>query len=120
MFCGWQLYPDWERLAELGDGVLEIDVLGETCKFNSEEIPQLSISGALRNWLLHDLEANKIPIENIESAKLTVRLRSGFEKRTRMLNYNHDFLLEGIIVGNDREFKTTLEDKNGRQKIIET
>lgn len=120
MFCGWQLYPDWERLAELGDGVLEIDVLDETCKFNSEEIPRLSISGALRNWLLHDLETNKIPIENIESAKLTVRLRAGFEKRTRILNYNHDFLLEGVIVGNGREFKTTLEDKNGRQKIIET
>jgi hypothetical protein len=120
MFCGWQLYPDWERLAQLGDGVLEIDVLEETCKFNSETIPRLSIVGALRNWLLHDLETNKIPIKNIESAKLTVRLRAGFEKRTEMLNYNHDFLLEGIIVGNGREFKTKLEDKNGRQKIIET
>jgi hypothetical protein len=120
MFCGWQLYPDWERLAHLGDGVLEIDVLEETCKFNSETIPRLSIVGALRNWLLHDLETNKISLKNIESAKLTVRLRAGFEKRTEMLNYNHDFLLEGIIVGNGREFKTKLEDKNGRQKIIET
>lgn len=120
MFCGWQLYPDWERLAELGDGVLEIDVLNETCKFNSEEIPQLSIVGALRNWLLQDLEKSNIPVTNIESAKLVVRLRVGFEKRTGILNYNHDFLLEGTMIGNGREFKTKLEDKNGHQTIIET
>ena len=120
MFCGWQLYPDWERLAEMGDGVLEIDVLNETCKFNFTEVPRLSILGALRGWLLQDLETNKIPLKSIESAKLTVQLRVGFVKRTRALNYNHDFLLEGIIVGNGREFKTKCEDKNGRQQIIET
>ena len=120
MFCGWQLYPDWERLAELGDGVLEIDVLDTTCKFNSEQIRKLSIAGALRNWLLQDLEKSNIPSTNLESARLTVRLRAGFEKRTGMLNYNHDFLLEGTVVADGREFKTKLEDKNGRQRIIET
>ena len=104
----------------MGDGVLEIDVLNETCKFNSEEIPQLSIVGALRNWLLQDLEKSNIPVTNIESAKLVVRLRVGFEKRTGILNYNHDFLLEGTMIGNGREFKTKLEDKNGHQTIIET
>jgi hypothetical protein len=37
-----------------------------------------------------------------------------------MLNYNHDFLLEGTVVADGREFKTKLEDKNGHQRIIET
>ncbi len=120
MFCGWQLYPDWERLAELGDGMLEIDVLNERCKFNSGEINKLSIAGALRNWLLQDLETSGIPLESIESAKLAVQMRVGFDKRTGFLSYNHDFLLEGTLVGNGKEFKTTLEDKNGRQRIIET
>lgn len=120
MFCGWQLFPDWERLAELSDGVLEIDVLNERCKFNSEEIDKLSIAGALRNWLVQDLKTNNIPLTSIESAKLTVRLRVGFEKRTGTLNYNHDFLLEGTVVGKGREFKTKLEDKNGQQRIVET
>lgn len=119
MFRGWQLYPDWERLAELGEGVLEVDVLTETCKFNSREAPRLSISGALRNWLLEDLKANKIPLEVIESAKLTVQIRSGFERRTGLLDYHHDFLLEGIVMGNARQYRTGLEDKNGRQRIIE-
>jgi hypothetical protein len=120
MFCGWQLYPDWEKLAELGDGVLEIDVLSENCKFNSVEIPNLSILGALRSWLLQDLESSRIPLESIESAKLTVQLRAGFKKREKILNYNHDFLLEGKIIGKGKEFKTILEEKNGHQKIIET
>lgn len=120
MFCGWQLYPDWERLAELGGGMLEIDVLKETCKFNSKEIEKLSIVGALRNWLLQDLETTKIPLARLESAKLTVRLQVGFEKRTGLLNYHHDFVLTGTIIGDGREFTTTLEDKNGRQRIIET
>ena len=104
----------------MGDGVLEIDVLNETCQFNTKEIGQLSIAGALRSWLLQDLETSKIPIMNIESAKLIVRLRAGFDKRGGVLNYNHDFSLEGIMIGKGREFKTKLEDKNGHQKIIET
>lgn len=120
MFCGWQLYPDWERLAELGDGTLEIDVLNETRRFNSQEIHRLSILDALRSWLLQDLATNKIPLNSIESAKLMVQLHVGFEKRTGLLHHNHEFLLEGIIVGNGREYKTKLEDRNGRQKIIET
>jgi hypothetical protein len=119
MFCGWQLYPDWERLAQLGDGILEIDVLNESCKFNFAEVPRLSIAGTLRNWLLHDLATNHIPLENIQSATLTARLRVGFEQRSGILNYHHDFLLEGRIIGNGKEFKTTLEDKNGRQTLIE-
>ena len=119
MFCGWQLYPDWERLAQLGDGILEIDVLNETCKFNFKEVPRLSIAAALRNWLLHDLETSRIPLKNIQSATLTVRLRVGFEQRTGILNYHHDFLPAGTIMGNGKEFKTTLEDKNGHQKLIE-
>ena len=120
MFCGWQLYSDWETLAELGDGVLEIDVLNETCKFNSEEIEKLSIVRALRSWLLQDLETSNIPLARVEGARLTVRLRAGFEKRTKLLNYNHDFLLEGTIVADGREYKISLEDKNGHQRIIET
>jgi hypothetical protein len=120
MFCGWQLYPDWGRLAELGDGNLEIDVLNETCRFNGQEIHRLSILGALRSWLLQDLETNKIPLNSIENAILMVQLHVGFEKQTGLLNHNHEFLLEGVIVGNGRAYKTKLEDRNGLQKIIET
>lgn len=119
MFCGWQLYADWEKLAALGDGVLEIDVLKETCKFNRQDIPRLSIAGAIHSWLLQDLETNKIPLESIEEAKLTVQLRVGFT-RARTLNYNHDFLLEGVLVGNGKVFRTKLEDKKGHQRIIDT
>jgi hypothetical protein len=117
MFCGWQLYPDWEKLAALGDGVLEIDVLRETCRFNFREIPRLSIAGSIRSWLLQDLAANHIPLESIEDAKLTVQLRKGFTK-ARTLNYSHDFLLEGVLAGNGKVFRTKLEDKNGHQRIV--
>lgn len=119
MFCGWQLYPDWARLAQLGNGVLEIDVLSETCKFNSENIEKLAIAGALRSWLLQDLETSGIPLEQIESAKLTVQLRAGFDKRTGLLNYNHDFLLEGEVAGGGEAFRTMLEDKDGHQRVVE-
>ena len=121
MFCGWQLYPDWQRLAELGKGVLEIDVLNEICTFNLKEIPRLAILGALRHWLLQDLEASKIPLDNIDSARLTVELGVGFERKTGgILSYDHEFLLEGVIVAKGKEYRTKLEDKNGHQRIIET
>jgi len=119
MFCGWRLYPDWDRLAELGDGVLEIDVLTGICQFNGREISRLSISVALRSWLVEDLEANQIPLQNIGSARLTVQMRAGFERRTGLLSSNRDFLLEGVVVGNGKPYKTTLEDKNGHQTIVD-
>jgi hypothetical protein len=118
MLTGHQLYPDWERLAELGDGVLEIDVLAETCWFNSVAIPRLSIATVLRTWLLADLEANRIPLDVIQSARLTARPRRGFDRRTGFLKNDHDFLLEGSIVAGGREYKTTVEEKNGQQAIV--
>lgn len=120
MFCGWQLYPDWEKLAELGDGILEIDVLTENCKFNSKDIPALSIAGAIRSWLFQDLETNRIPPDSIESAKLKIHMRVGFDRKAKTLNYDHDFLLEGALVSNGKVFASKLVDKNGRQRIIET
>lgn len=118
MFTGHQLYPDWERLAALGDGVLEIDVLNETCWFNSAPIPRLSIATVLRTWLLGDLRANRIPFDTIQSARLTARLRRCFDKRTGFLKYDHDFLLDGSIVAGSWEYKTRVEAKNGRQAIV--
>jgi hypothetical protein len=74
MFCGWQLHWDKPRLATLGSGVLEIDVLTESCAFDGQPIPPLQIAGVLHRWLLADLARYRIPSEAVRRAVLVARL----------------------------------------------
>ena len=73
-FRGWQLVNDYRTLTELGSGTLEIDFLRESCQHNAKAIPRLSIVRAVSAWWRDDLAANKIPLDDIQEARLTVGL----------------------------------------------
>ena len=74
MFRGWQLLSDYRTLTDLGSGTLEIDFLNEVCRHNAKPIPTLSIVQAVGSWWRNDLAANKIPLDDIQEARLDVGL----------------------------------------------
>jgi len=74
MFRGWQLLSDYRTLTDLGSGTLEIDFLNEACRHNAKTIPTLSIVQAVSSWWRNDLAANKIPLDDIQEARLDVGL----------------------------------------------
>jgi hypothetical protein len=76
MFCGWELMFDYKRLAELKNGELRINILENKCFHNGSEIEPLKISSAIRNWMVEDLEANKLKLSEVEKAELVVEFKT--------------------------------------------
>ena len=74
MFCGWQLYPDFDSLALLGDGELRINVLEGSCQFNGKAINSLSIAKVLESWFGEELNTNNISLNEITDVNVIVRV----------------------------------------------
>ena len=74
MFCGWQLYTDFDTFAELGSGTLEINAMDGTCEYNQSQIKNLSIATTLNLWLVEELNENNIAMSEIDTALLTVQV----------------------------------------------
>ena len=65
---------DYRALTDLGSGALEIDFLTEKCQHNSRPVPTLSIVRTVSVWWREDLAKNKIPLDDIQEARLVVGL----------------------------------------------
>jgi hypothetical protein len=74
IFCGWQLYDDWDTLAERGSGLLVIDLLQGLCRHNDEAIADLHITDVLLAWLVEELQAHNIPLAALEEVRLEVEI----------------------------------------------
>ena len=121
MFCGWQLYSDYQRLARWHNGKLTINILNNKCFVNQEPTEPLSIGTALNNWLLNDLRSNNIPLETIDEAVLEVEFDVARDPRSRrgVTIIDHNFNCLGrVSIGKDSYF-CRFRDISGNQEIIE-
>jgi hypothetical protein len=107
MFCGWQLLPDYGILTRLGNGILEIDVLERSCRFNGEPIKPLVMAKVLNSWMQEDLQDHGIPLESIRAAVVQV------EFTTRHTNKQQ--ILSGVWAKPSRHF--VLCDLNCRGRV---
>ncbi len=90
MFCGWRLVNCYDRLVALGSGTLQINALTAECRFNGEPVEPLSIAWELHHWLREDLAAQRLTIEEIQSARLDARLElSLVARRARVTRAAH-------------------------------
>jgi hypothetical protein len=87
MFRGWQLISDHERLAQLGSGLLEIDVLSGECRHNDQPITALGIAKALKSFLEEDFTRHHVPLEAVLEAQLTVELTLDRHRGQRDLSH---------------------------------
>lgn len=76
MFCGWELMFDYKRLAELGSGILTLNILTKECQNNENSIPPLQIASTLNHRMTQDLAAHGIELEAIEVASLEVEFKT--------------------------------------------
>jgi hypothetical protein len=121
MFCGWELMFDYKRLAELENGNLFLNVLTGECFHNGNKIEPLKIVTGLRKWLVADLEANKLNINQIECAELsvqfsTIRLKGQKIKKQSWADPTPYFVYctlqcNSRIKTQDREFSSSYHDE---------
>ena len=86
MFRGWQLGSDFDELARLGSGTLEIDVLSGECRHNGKGIRSLSIAKALRAYVEEDFARHQVPATAVKEVHLTAVLTLDRHEGQRNLN----------------------------------
>jgi hypothetical protein len=74
MFCGWRLIGSKPSLVDLRSGTLGINAITGQCFFQGQIIGPLTIAEEIRIWMQDDVAANKIPVEALTGAQLTVKL----------------------------------------------
>lgn len=72
MFCGWQLANDFNELARLKSGNLDIDVKTGKCLFNGSANTELTMPLVLNDWFKSDLSEHSIALSDIDIAALNV------------------------------------------------
>ena len=81
---GWRFAEDYEKVAQLPDGTLDVDLLTEQTSHSDGSAPTLRITAEVSAWLRHRLLVHGIPLEALRSARLSVTHtadRSSADKR---------------------------------------
>lgn len=86
MFCGYQLLHDYEVLAKMESGTLELDALSSECKHNGNKIEPLEIAATLHEWLERDLRNHNVLLSDIDIARLSVRFLANRQAGQRTKN----------------------------------
>jgi hypothetical protein len=121
MFCGWQLYADYERLARLTKGDLHINVLTKECCHNGRFIEPLNIASVLNKWIIDDMRSHNIPSEAVSEATLGVSFQVSRNPKSRkgVTIIDHNFHCKGKIRSGDDIYLARFQDLAGAQSLIE-
>lgn len=72
MFFGWRSFDDVPRLLEVGDGIVEINLLTVETFVNDAHVEPLHICHEINLWLLERLAAEQLGPDSLDTAQLTV------------------------------------------------
>ena len=120
MFCGWQLFQDWPRLASLGAGTIEMDFRTGSCTHNGVSIPPLTMMKVLEQWLADDLQVQGLSLGSLQTATLKVEFSTERHSGQRVNNIRwgrptRDYVgcklsCTGSVSTDERVYTATYED----------
>ena len=112
MFGGWRMGADLERMSDLPDGALHLDLLRGTALHSSSGPVDLWIAGELSAWLKHRLEENRIPPSDVEKAELDISISTSKIATDKKRIVSFDFKITSCITAWGRTFGRTINDKH--------
>ena len=121
MFCGWQLYADYDHLVRLAKGDLHINVLTTECYHNGTSIESLEMASVLNMWLIDDMRSHNIPIESVDEATLDVSFQVSRNPKSRkgVTTIDKNLDCKGKIRSGDDVYFIRYQDVAGAQSVIE-
>jgi hypothetical protein len=92
MLVGWRMSEDLDRLADLPDGVLRIDVLREVAVHSKAGPVELHIVLELSAWLRERLTALDIPVSQLNEVRVEADIRTDriATDRKRIVSFDFD------------------------------
>ena len=111
MFVGWRLSDDdINTLLEYNNGELKFDLLNNKIYFNENEINiSLYIFDEIKEWLIQNINKEKIDIKNILEAYIQINNKpeETFHENSRTKRIiKMDVNIIGCIKTNEKEYKT--------------
>jgi len=76
MLVGWRMAEDLDRLSDLPDGTLRIDLLRETAEHSGAGPITLHVVAELTAWLRDRLTALEIPLTELTHANVDAEIRT--------------------------------------------
>ncbi|QNN22934.1 hypothetical protein HED60_11875 [Planctomycetales bacterium ZRK34] len=109
MFVGWRMGDDAQTLAQIGDGIVVIDLLAGTASLQNNTI-QLWIAGELQAWLRKQLQASRVDISQIKFAVLEVTFTSVPVPQKHRRGTTFDWKCRSVIATDEVEYVGTLAE----------
>jgi hypothetical protein len=104
MMVGWRMGDDYERMAELPDGTLYVDLLEKTATHSAGYRPTLRIAGELSAWLAYRLSVEKIDRNALMHAKLELRYETSRIRTDREKLVSFDFTCRSSLRTDEAEY----------------
>lgn len=101
MISDRHLYFDFDTLANLGCGRIDINALDGTCHFNGKKIQKLSLAKALEAWLQKDLDNCHIPKNTVLKAMVTIDMQITPPKNKWDIFTTYHFDIKSIVVSGE-------------------
>ena len=119
MLVGWRMTEDLERIAELPDGVLTIDVLKGTTTHSAVGDLTLYIAGELQAWLARRMAESGIPADLLDLAQVIADIRTDRIATDRKRIVAFDFDCKATLVSGTRTYRGTLVEKHAWHSRID-
>lgn len=76
MFVGWRMGDDFELLASLPNGKIDINLIDSTASHEIIGILDLHVAKEISTWLRHEMKKDNIDYSEIKNANLSVTVNT--------------------------------------------
>jgi hypothetical protein len=105
MLVGWRMLEDLDRLADLPDGVLRIDVLREAAVHSKAGPVELHVVLELSAWFRERLTALDIPVSQLTEVRVEADIRTDRIATDRKRIVSFDFDCHSRVATADRSYE---------------
>ena len=119
MFVGWRLGQDYEKLANLPDGTLQVNLLLGQTQHSSGIEPILWITGELAAWFRERLIVYSIPLSEIQRCSLAITYTTNRIKTDRKKIISFDFSCTSTIKTDEVEYNGVLVERHSYHQHVQ-
>lgn len=110
MFVGWRMGDDFELLASLPDGIIDINLIDSTATHGIIGKLDLHVAKEITAWLRLEMEKDNIDYSEIKNASLRVVVNTGHVSTNKKMIVCFDFDCQSKIETSSTTYEATLKE----------
>jgi hypothetical protein len=110
MAIGWRMEDDLEKLAELLDGSIEVNILTGRALHSQAGDLSLRIAGEMQAWLKQRLSVDRIPEDAVVRAEIRLDVRTDRIRTDKKRIVSFDWDCHSILATDERTYESQLAE----------